>query len=294
MRVSIVIPNWNGEEKLKRNLPKVLKTKGVDEIIVVDDASSDESVKVVRENFPQVKLIQQKENHGFSTTVNLGVKSALGELVFLLNTDAVPSEDCVEEALVHFKDFNVFSVSCNTGGSWSWAKFERGYFWHYMAEETSKSHQTLWSSGGSGIFRKDIWDELGGFDELFNRFYEEDTDIGYRATKRGYVNIWEPKSRAEHYKEPGVIEQNFSKGFVSTIAQRNQLYFIWKNIHDKQMIQAHRGALIRKLLAHPKYWKIFLSAFIHMPEILKERSVEKKKSKVLDRAILEKFMQGQI
>src|SRR5206468_7818529 len=66
-------------------------------------------------------------------------------------------------------------------------------------------------------------DKLGGFDELFNPFYEEDVDLGYRARKRGFINIFEPKSKVEHYKEKGVISLNFSQTLIAKTAQRNQL-----------------------------------------------------------------------
>lgn len=291
MTISIIIPNWNGEEKLKKNLPKVLETEGVDEFIIVDDASTDGSIKLIENSFPKIKLIKKDKNSGFSSTVNLGVKSAQSDLVFLVNSDAVPDKKCLEKIRSYFKDFKIFSVGFNTGGSWAWAKFEKGYFWHYQApkENPQKTHQTLWVSGGSGVFRKDIWQKLGGFDELMDPFYEEDVDLGYRATKRGYVNIWEADAFVEHYEEPGVISKNFSKDFVSKIAQRNQLIFIWKNIIDKDMINAHIGILLSKLLTSPKYFSVFLSALIRLMEIIKKRATEKKESVVTDREILEKY-----
>lgn len=290
MTVSIVIPNWNGEEKLRKNLPKVLKTKGVLEVVVVDDASPDKSVAVLKSEFPRVRLIEKKVNTRFADTVNLGVIEAKGDLVLVLNNDAVTEEDTVIKALEHFYDEKVFSVSCNTGGSWSWARFKEGYFWHYMSNDSSKKpHQTLWSSGGGGIFRKDVWKELGGLDTVFAPFYEEDLDIGYRATKRGYINIFEPSSKVEHYKQIGVNTEYFKKEFVSKVAQRNQLIFIWKNIHDQSLIRQHILALVKKLVIHPKYWVIFMQAVVRLPKILKERELEKKRSMVTDREILEKF-----
>src|ERR1700687_4550663 len=132
--VSIVIPNWNGKEKLEKNLPEVLKVDGVTEVVVVDDASTDGSVEFIKSTFPQIKLVIQDKNHGFSTTVNRGVKEAQGEFIFLLNSEAVPSIDSANNGLKLFLDKNVFSIGCNTGGSWSWAYFKEGYFWHYMAQ----------------------------------------------------------------------------------------------------------------------------------------------------------------
>lgn len=288
MKVSVVIPNWNGEEKLKLNLPAVMELK-VLEVIVSDDNSTDNSVKLIEENFPQIKLIKRKVQGGFSTNVNEGVSQTSGDLIFLLNTDAIPNPECLKYALPHFEKEKVFSVSCSSGGSYAWAKFDQGYFWHFMADKVTDSHQTLWSSGGSGIFRKKIWEELGGLDNLFNPFYEEDVDLGYRATKRGYINIFEPRSKVEHYKEIGVIAQNYSQTKVARVAQRNQLFLIWKNIHDHKMIRQHLIYLAKRLITQPKYWLVFLSAFIHLPAILSERRVEKKAAKLTDQEVLTKF-----
>lgn len=298
MKVSIVIPNWNGKEKLERNLPKVLKVKGVDEVIISDDASEDGSLEFLKKEFPEVELVERSKNGGFSSNVNSGVKEAKGELVFLLNTDAVPEENCLSFVIPHFEDPKVFSVSFNTGGNWSWAKFEDGFFWHYMAPKnggpssigsSEQAHQTLWAGGGSGIFRKSMWEQLGGLDEIYNPFYEEDVDLGYRATKRGYINLWEPNAKVEHYKEPGVISENFSKSKIAGIAERNQLLFIWKNITSEKLFSEHKIALIKKLLKNPKYFSIFLAALAKQREVFRKREVEKKEAKIKDEEIFSKF-----
>lgn len=290
-----MIPNWNGASRLRRHLPRVIEAAQVAkalEIIVVDDASGDDSRQVIKNEFPQVKLIEKTKNSGFSSTVNLGVKEAKGDLVVLLNNDANPDRYFLQAALVHFQNEKVFSVSCNVGGSWATAKFENGYFWHQQAMgnvDRTKPHKTLWSSGGSGIFRKDIWQELEGLDELFDPFYEEDTDLGYRAIKRGYLNFWEPLSLVEHYKEEGVIAGNFSQLTIERIAQRNQLFFIWKNITDKDFLADHKQALINRLFRYPRYWLVFTSALVKLPAILEKRKKEKQKSRLTDREILEMF-----
>lgn len=290
MKVSMVIPNWNGRKKLEQNLPRVLKLKGLSEIIVVDDDSSDDSVAFLRQNYPDVKLITKDKNSGFSSTVNTGVNHTKGEIIFLLNSDAVPEVDCLNPALSHFQNPQIFSVGFNTGGSWSWANFKDGYFWHYQSTDiTNQPHQTLWASGGSGLFHKDIWNTLLGFDEMFDPFYEEDVDLGYRATKRGYKNIWEPNAHVEHYKQTGVISEHFKSEFVSGIAQRNQLLFIWKNITSPKLIKAHRQSLMKKLIVHPKYWQVFIQAISKMPQALSKRSVERNQAKISDEQILEKF-----
>lgn len=292
-KVDIIIPNWNGAHKLKNHLPKVLQAAGysnINEIIVTDDDSTDQSVEVVKNNFPEVRIVTRPENGGFSSNVNFGVLHSHADLIVLLNTDVSPKKDFLESALIHFKNQKVFSVGSNTGGSWARADFQDGFFWHSQAnEKPASTHNTLWVSGGSGIFRRTIWDELGGLDTLFNPFYEEDLDIGYRATKRGYINIWEPKSLVEHYKEEGVIAKNFDKSQIQSVAQRNQLIFIWKNITSSKLFNEHKKSLIKKLVLHPKYWRVFLSALAHLPEIKQKRLKEIKESKLTDEEVLAMF-----
>ncbi len=292
MKVSVVIINWNGEDKLRKYLPDILKVKGVDEFIVADDASTDKSIEILKNEFPSVCIVESHKNLGFSSNANSGVKNSSGDLVFLLNADAVPNTDCVVKALPYFEDEKTFSVGCNTGGNWSWGKFEKGFFWHYVDQGTSQTHQTLWSRGGSMILRKDIFNKLGGFDELFNPFYEEDTDLGYRATKRGYRNIWVKECIVDLPDEKGVIEKNFSKKKFSMVAQRNQLLFIWKNITDEELFNKHKKELFKKLLKSPKYLSVFLMAAVYLPQISKKRMIEKKESKLSDQKILEMFSQA--
>ncbi len=290
-KVAIVIPNWNGAAKLRQHLPDVLAAANGMEVIVVDDGSTDESVKVLKSEFGQIKLIEKKVNTGFSSTVNLGVAAATAaDFVLLLNSDASPRQGFLQFLLPHFQDPKVFSVGCSTGGSFARATFKDGFFWHSQAQKkVEKAHKTLWVSGGSGIFRKSIWDELGGLDSLYDPFYEEDLDLGYRAMKRGFVNIFEPKSLVEHYREKGVIAANFSKGFVDRIAQRNQLIFIWKNITSPELFSRHKKAVVKMLIKNPKYWLIFLSALVRINQIIKRRHVEQRQAKLTDEEILDIF-----
>lgn len=296
MKVSVVIPNWNGAIKLTKHLPSILKVANLNnilELMVVDDASTDNSVEVVNKQFPKVKLIQKQKNSGFGSTVNLGVKNAQGDLVVLLNSDAELDRDFLKYILPHFQDKNIFSVGLNAGGNWSWAKFENGFFWHFQVDDDNsgnlKNHQTLWVSGGSGVFRKTIWDKLGGFDPLYDPFYVEDLDLGYRATKRGFINIWESRAKVEHYREKGVIEENFSKKIITDTAERNQLIFTWKNITSPKMTRSHQRALAKRLLLQPKYWPIFLRAIKNLPQIYKKRQIEKNEAKLSDEKLLSKF-----
>lgn len=298
MKVSIVIPYWNGEEKIKKHLPGVIKfarKNGVEEIIASDDGSTDKTVELLKTQFPDVTVVEREKNEGFSSNVNTGFSRAKGDFIFLLNSDASVGIDVLKFALPHFEDPKVFSIGCKVGnGFWATGEFREGFFWHGQGKAASdseniKSHLTLWAGGGSSIFRKSIWDELGGLDTIYNPFYEEDVDLGYRATKRGFINIWEPKALVEHYKEVGVIAEHFSKNRVTQVAERNHLMFIWKNITSEKLFAEHKEALIKMLTRHPKYWGTFLAALSKVSEIKKRREVEKREAKLTDEEVFELF-----
>src|SRR3989338_6473039 len=169
MKISIIIPNYNGLNLLKKNLPSVIKSGFDGEIIVVDDASTDGSAEFVKNNFPSIKVIPKIINEGFSSTVNLGVKHASCDLLLLLNHDVSPHAKFAEYLLPHFSDPSVFAVGCleesYEKGSIVFrgrgiGDFRRGFLMHERGEIDKNT--TLWVSGGAGMFRRKIWEELGG------------------------------------------------------------------------------------------------------------------------------------
>ena len=287
-KISIVIPNWNGQKLLAKNLPSVLATQP-DEIIVVDDASPDGSNEFLAKNYPQIKVVHHTKNLGFGAACNSGVKAAKGELVVLLNLDVVPEKDCLKYVLPHFDDPEVFAVSFNEPSfSWARIKWVKGFVEHEPGPKSKKTHISAWASGGSAAFRKKIWEELGGFDELYKPFYWEDIDLGYRAWKRGWKILWEPKA-VVHHEHEAVIGKHFSKSYIDFVSQRNRLIFIWKNITDFGMIQSHKIHLLAFLIKHPKYLKMFGGALKLLPRVLSRKRREINESRVSDKEILEKF-----
>lgn len=288
--VSVVIPNFNGKDLLEKNLPFVLKAKNnpsnnIAEVIVVDDASSDDSVKLVVNKFPQVRIIKHKINRGFSAGVNTGVRMAKGNLVVLLNTDVEPSENFLEAVFKHFNNSHVFAVSLHEEGfGWAKASFKGGFIELGMGSESENSHRTFYVSAGSGVFRRDVWLELGGMDEkLLSPFYWEDVDLCFRAEKRGYINLWESEGRVRH-KHESTIGKLPGK-FVLRIKERNQLLVIWKNIHSKTFIRSHVTGVLRRISRHPGYLKVILMAIGKIPVVLSHRRKEIKLSKVSDEVV---------
>jgi len=294
MKVSIVIPNYNGEEILRKNLESVHtamnnKRNCVEEVIVVDDCSFDKSVELIKNNFPWVRLIKHKKNRGFSSSVNTGVRMSKGGLVVLLNTDVIPSENFLENVLPHFSDENVFAVSLHEKG-YSWAKgiFKDGFIEHEPGKITDKPHVTFWVSGGSGVYLRKYWMKLGGMDEkLFSPFYWEDIDLCYRAAKRNLVNLWEPNALVVHKHEATISK--LSKKYVTRIRERNYLLFIWKNLTSKNLLSKHILGLTKRVIRRPGYIRIVIMALLKIKPLIRKRRKERKESKVSDEAIFAKF-----
>lgn len=295
--VSIVIPNWNGKELLKKNLSSVIKAKSfsgnnIVEIVVVDDASTDDSVAFLEKNFSNdIRLIKHTENRGFSVTVNRGVRSAKGSLVCLLNTDVIPSDKFLAPVLKHFSDDQLFAVGLHEMGYGpSKGFFKDGYIQHGNYGELKDTHISFWASGGSGVFSKKIWKELHGLDEeLYSPFYWEDIDIGYRAYKRGYKIAWEPGAHVVHKHESTISTSNFRKRYMDRIKERNQLLFTWKNLTSRKLFKKHVIKLVERTISHPGYIKIILLALKKRKILSKRRKREIKQSTVSDEVVFAKF-----
>lgn len=293
LEVSIVIPNYNGEDLLKKNLPKVLEAKKnkknrIKEIVIVDDGSIDESVNFLKKNYPEIRLFKHTKNRGFSAAVNTGARATKGDLILLINNDVIPQKDFLEKALVHFKDKSIFAVSLHERGyGWAKAKFEDGIL-HAPGKETKKAHTTFWVNGGSGLFRRDLWMKLGGMDEaLLSPFYWEDIDLSYRALKRGYRILWEPKALVDHKHETTI--GRFPKKKVQRIRERNQLLFNWKNLTSPALFKKHINGILKRAIRHPGYFRIILMAFLRIKAVIRARKKERKESKISDEAIFQAF-----
>ena len=244
--VSVIIPNWNGVYLMKKHLQHVIDAAPNAEIIVTDDMSTDGSVEYLKKYFPSVVVIKRKVRGGFAANVNTGVAAARGDIIILINTDVEPEKDFLKPLLLRFADQQVFAVGCLEKSQEKGkivlrgrglAHWEKGYFIHARGEIDST--ETAWVSGGSGAFRKTMWDKLGGMDTLYSPFYWEDIDLSYRARKAGWKILFEPKSVVHHYHEEGKIKSVYTTTDVKRIVYRNQFIFIWKNLTDKKQLLFH-------------------------------------------------------
>ena len=264
MRVAIVIPTYNGKHLLEQNLPQVLASlRPADQLIIVDDASSDGSVVWMRDFFSlrqssrsddficyssiyknrEIKVLVNQSNMRFASSCNRGVESANGEVVVLLNNDVVPKANFLDSLIHHFSDRNVFAVGCkeiathqnNREFGRSELSFERGFFVHRRASDQNKS-ETAWVAGGSGAFRKSLWKEIGGFDLRYYPAYWEDIDVSFGAKRRGWKVLFEPQSIVYHNHE-STNASVFGKRQVEIMGFKNQILFTWKNSNFIQLMQ---------------------------------------------------------
>ncbi len=249
--VSVVIPVFNGRDYLAKNLPSV-QALGADEVIVVDDASTDGSEKYLEKIFPKVKLVRHTTNARFPISVNDGFKVAKGEIVVLLNQDVAPEKDLLKYALPHFADPKVFAVTFNEQEkSWADAEFKRGFLEYKNGKKDNQPHDSFWASGGGSAFRKELWNKLGGFDPKFSPGYFEDLDLGWRAHNLGYKIIWDPKCKIVHEGETS-IKKEFSDKELGQIKERNYLLAHWKNLQSQQWSE-HLQNLLLRVIKSPGY-----------------------------------------
>jgi GT2 family glycosyltransferase len=153
---------------------------------------------------------------------------------------------------------------------------------------------TLWASGGSSAYNKKIWDEIGGLEELYNPFYWEDNDISYRALKAGYKIIFEKNSKVIHEHEKGTISATIKVSNIKKTSYRNQYFFVWLNITDKDLLLSHiiwtPYHLLTALLR--KDWSFYaglFSALQKINEVLKKRKKYTKLFIKTDKEILVNF-----
>lgn len=312
MKIDVVIPNYNGFNLIEKNLPiliKYISKYNVGQIVITDDFSKEEDfnalnifVEKIKKTHPiKLRLLRNKKNLGFSSNVNNGVSACNSDLVFLLNTDIVVEENFLDDAIKHFvKNEELFGVGLMDKSieeekvilrGRGVARWSRGFLVHSRGEVDKKD--TFWISGGSSLIRRKIFEEIGGFDPLYNPFYWEDIDLSYRAQKSGYNILFEPKSVVEHHHDKGAIKKHYKSNQIKKIAYRNQFTFIWKNITDSNLIISHTLWLPYHF-AHAiinfdtAFFIGFFYAVVRIPAIIQKRKKQKKQYRKKDSELLHK------
>lgn len=250
---SVVIPNWNGRDLLEKYLPSVIAALGANpanEVVVVDNGSTDGSAQFLREHFPGVRVVALEKNLGFGGGSNAGFRAANNDIVVLLNSDMRVAPDFLPPLLEGFTDEAVFAVSCQiffsdphkvreeTGLTQAWWSQGGLRVRHRIDDSLTGAYPCFYGGGGSCAFDRRKFLELGGFDELLAPFYLEDTDLGFMAWKRGWKVLYEPRSIVYH-EHRGTIGKHFSQGRINRVLKKNFVLFCWKNIHEWPRLASH-------------------------------------------------------
>lgn len=250
---SIVIPNWNGRDLLEKYLGSVVEAASGhpdNEVIVVDNGSTDGSADFVRSAFPSVKLVPLPTNLGFGGGSNRGFREASNDIVVLLNSDMRVAPDFLAPLLEGFRDPDVFAVSCQiffsdpnkvreeTGLTQGWWQDGGLKVRHRADAEIGDLFPCFYGGGGSCAFDRARFLELGGFDALLEPFYLEDTDLGYQAWKCGWKVLYQPRSVVYH-EHRGTIGKRFREDQIQAVLKKNYLLFSWKNIHEPGRLLSH-------------------------------------------------------
>lgn len=236
---SVVIANHNG----MRHLPVVLNALRAQsfrdfEVIVVDDASRDDSAIIVERDYPEVRLIVNRANVGFAVTCNTGADAADGRYVVMLNSDTEPDPrwlealalSCVQNpraAAISSKMllFDRRSVLHTTGDQMGRDGLARNRgAWQQDTGQYDAARAVFSACGGAAAYRREIWQALGGFDEHF-RMYLEDVDFGFRAQLAGFGSVYAPDARVYHH-----LSASSGDVMASYYVGRNALWVIAKNM----------------------------------------------------------------
>ncbi len=209
--VSVIIPNWNGKDFLKRCLGSLRTQTYQDfEVIVVDDGSSDMSVELVKKAFPEVRIVPLEENLGFSKAVNQGLKGTKNEFIALLNNDATADPNWLEELVRGIRSSSEIGFCASkilqapegtridTAGD--------GYTRHGVASKRGHNLEAIrfdqpemvfGACAAAALYRKSMLEDIGYFDEDLCCIYE-DVDLSFRAQLAGYKCLYVPTAVAYH------------------------------------------------------------------------------------------------
>jgi GT2 family glycosyltransferase len=258
MDLSIIIANYNTKQLLKSTIESIINTtKALSyEIIVIDNASQDGSCEMVKSNFKDVMLIQNKENLGFAIANNAGIRKSVGSYVLLLNSDTIIIEDCLKKC-VEYMDMNLDIGALGCRVELPDGKLDHACKRGFPTPEASLYYllklDKLWPNsrkfgqydatylpdneinevdclvGAFMMVRKETIEQIGLLDEAFF-MYGEDIDWCYRIKASGWKNIYYPLVKIIHYKGASSRKRRFM-----TVYQfhRAMILFYRKHYYNK-------------------------------------------------------------
>lgn len=271
IKVAVVILNWNGRDYLEQFLPSVVKNSpDYAQIIVADNASTDDSVSFLKEKYPQIEIIINKENGGYAKGYNDALKLIKAEYYILLNSDIEVSKNWIEP-IIDFMDKNPNVAACQpkildfhrksyfeyagAGGGFidKYAyPFCRGRIFQELEQDNGQYNdvkEVFWASGACMFVRAEIFHQLNGLDNDFFAHMEE-IDFCWRAKNNDFQIYYHPESVVYHVGGGTLHKSNPRKTYLNF---RNNFYLLYKNLEKNQLFLVFAWRLILDGIAGLKF-----------------------------------------
>ena len=254
---SVIVPNFNGERHLSTVLDALRRQTFADfEVIVVDDASTDDSVTLLESRYPDVRLFVNRRNEGFVRSCNTGAAAARGRMIVLLNSDTEPAPAWLEELAKAFVAnpqaatvtsklllFDRRDTLHTTGDMLGVDGVPRNRgVWEVDRGQYDAAPVIFSGCGGATAYRREVWQALGGFDEDF-WMYLEDVDFGFRARLAGWDAVFAPNARVYHH-----LSATGGDVLASYYVGRNTIWLIAKNM-PRSLLRRNALAILGGQLA---------------------------------------------
>jgi len=247
-KTAIVILNWNGRALLERFIPSILSYSGsCGELIIADNASTDDSVEWLKKTYPQLRVIVNPKNEGFAGGYNLALQQVEATYFMLLNSDVEvtpgwlsalenhldnnPDTAICQPKILWEKDRDSFEYSGAAGGfiDFMGYPFCRGRIFGELEKDNGQYNTVcdiFWASGACMLVRSDVFNKAGGFDSTFFAHMEE-IDLCWRIRNLGYNITCVPESVVYHIGGATLPKNNPGKTYLNF---RNNLSMLWKNL----------------------------------------------------------------
>ena len=273
MKASVIILNWNGKALMEEFLPSVIANTPSDiaEIVVADNGSGDESIAMLKEKYPQVKIIVFDKNYGFAEGYNMAINQTTTQYTILLNSDVEVTPDWLNEPLAILdRDSSVTAVQPKILAQRNKRYFEyagaaggfidmygypycRGRVMHVVEEDLGQydtQADVLWATGACLFIRTDVYKNEGGLDARFFA-HQEEIDMCWRLRSRGYRIVCTPKSVVYHVGGATLNVESPHKTFLNF---RNNLLMLYKNLPEKDLNRVLRVRSLLDFIAATKFF----------------------------------------
>lgn len=302
MKLAIVILNWNGRSFLEKFLPSLLaQTPDYASVIVADNASTDDSIHFLKNNYPSVRLIQNDQNYGFAGGYNIALQQVDADYYCLLNSDievapnwvepvmavldSDPTIAAVQPKLISFADRTKFEYAGAAGGfidKYGYP-FCRGRIFDTLESDEGQYDKPIdifWASGAALFVRSDVYHSLGGLDADFFAHMEE-IDLCWRIKNSGFRIVCEPHSTVYHVGGGTLPKNNSFKTFLNF---RNNHFLLLKNLPKRRLLPTfimrilldNVAAFVFLLQRHPKDFTAVYKA--HFAVIKQFRKIKAKRA----------------